>query len=103
MRAGRGDREALARSGLADDAAQPDELVLRLGRRLADGRVRLDQAGEELGLQPFRPEQPLDAGGELERLRVEEHQLLLDAQRQPDGRTYFPRTACTGRPAASQA
>ena len=36
-------------------------------------------------------------------LRVEQHQLLLDSERQPAVRNYFPRTACTGRPAASQA
>ena len=31
------------------------------------------------------------------RVRVEEHQLLLDAER------HLPRTPCTGRPAASHA
>ena len=50
--------------------------------RLADRRVRLDQAREELGLQPLLWQQPLDPGRERERLRVEQHQLLLDAERQ---------------------
>ena len=67
------------------------------------GRVRLDQAGEELGLQPGRAEQLLDPGRERQRLGVDELQLLLDADRQRPPEVTSPRTACTGRPAASHA
>ncbi len=106
MSAGRRDDEPLAGGRLRDHLPQALELRERLERRLADRRVRLDEAGEELRLQPRRPEQALDAAGERERLGVEEHELLLDAERQVPAEalcSYLRRTPCTGRPEASQA
>ena len=83
MRARRGDGEALAlgaarrRPGAAGGARRAPR-----GRVLADRRVRLDEAGEELGLQPLLRQQPLDPRRERERSGSTQHQLLLDAERQ---------------------
>jgi len=77
-----------------------------------DGRCQLDQALEQLRLQalPRLTDDPREGGNRLERLRVDEKDLLLDAERprrrsaEPvDHGLVLPRTAWTGRPAASQA
>ena len=82
MASRRSDDEPLARGGLAHHLAQPAELGLRLRGGLADRGVGLDEAREELCLEAGRPEQPLHPRGCGVGLRVEEHQLLLDTERQ---------------------
>ena len=103
VRTGRGDGQSLAGGRLAHLAAKPCDLRERLLGRLADGRVRLDQAGEELGLQPVRAEQLLDPGRQRERLGVDELQLLLDADRQRPAEVTFHAPRARDGPAASQA
>src|SRR5205823_4910229 len=78
-------------------------------------RVELDDGREELRLQRRRQrrllgllQERVHARGERERLGIEDHQLLLDADR-PRGPgaeallDHLPRTPWTGRPAASHA
>ena len=80
----------------------------------ADARVELDHRGVHLGLQ--RPRQPvggrvaqehLDRSDRLQRSGVEDHQLLLDPDRErrraAEVRLDHLRMPCTGRPAASHA
>ena len=78
----------------------------------ADSRRRLDEACEDLGLEPGtrRRHDLVEQRRRLERLRIDEEQLLLDAERERrratpahSVRITAARTACTGRPAASQA
>ncbi len=66
MRARGCDDESLALRALGDEPAEPAQLVQRCSRALADRRVRLDQAREELGLQPLLRQQPLHPRRERE-------------------------------------
>jgi hypothetical protein len=78
-----------AAAAAAPHAAQRRKRVVDLRRRRADARVRLEDRREELGLQRSRQVEPFDARDDpvdrrdlLEGLGVEDHQLLLDAQRE---------------------
>ena len=107
MRAGGEDRRAVLGRPRRDLASQPHELRERLVRVRAHRRRDLDDAGEELGLEA-RAGIGHDLGKErhgLERLRIDEEQLLLHADRSRRGvaEAHLPRMPCTGRPAASQA
>ena len=83
VRAGRADRQAEALGGRLDAPAQLAELTpglprvaARLGRDLAD---RLHELGLDGARLADRLQERLDRIGELERLRVHDHQLLFDA------------------------
>ncbi len=90
-----------------DFGSEPLQLGQYLVRVAADRRRGLDEAGEELGLQPFvrLRHDLLEHRSCLQRLGVDEEQLLLDAERERRGAApaHSGRTACTGLPAASQA
>ncbi len=85
VRAGGPDREALGGGGLRDLAPQPAHVVagLRdvLAGRCGDLQHALQQLGLDLAVALVGVDDGLDLVGELERLAVEDHQLLLDAQR----------------------
>ncbi len=109
MRADGDDRKAMLRRALGHLVPERPELCLDLLRRLQHGRRDLDERLEELLLDPVgrlaEDARPAVAGGQ-KRLRIDEHQLLLDAERPRRRRAeahYLPRTPCTGRPAASHA
>jgi len=77
---------ALLRGG-----AQLPQRRERLLRRRADVRRQLDDRGQQLHLQDTRQLSPLDArehglhaGRECERVRIEDHHLLLEPER-PEG------------------
>ena len=113
MRAGGKHREPVLGRPLGDLLPQRPQLGLGLLGRLDHGRGDLDERLEQLGLDPFRrfaedAREAVACG--LERLRVDEHQLLLHPKRPSRSRAeaaeihgYLPRTPCTGRPAASHA
>ncbi len=96
---------------VAERAAQRAQLALHLVRSRDDRCRDLHERLEQLRLDPLgrlaEDARPAVAR-RLERLRVDEQQLLLDAERPRRRRAvtglhYFPRTPCTGRPAASHA
>ncbi len=89
VRAGRADPELLPPGHLGHVGAQPPQLAVHVRRRVADGRgdlehglheLRRDALDELLLVDPR--EHRVDVLHEVERLRVEEHVLLLDAQRE---------------------
>jgi hypothetical protein len=101
-----------ARGGVSR-TPQRAQRVAGLRDRVAGIGGQLDHRGEELGLDPAVVDlaglldHVLRSGHELEGLRVQEHDLLLDADRPrapaPEGLLdHFPRTPWTGRPEASQ-
>jgi hypothetical protein len=85
--AGRRDREPLRVRGLLDDAPQVAQLGARLARvparRGRDLEDRLHQLGLDvtLSVRRHRFEHGLDAVHELEGLGIDDHELLLDAER----------------------
>jgi hypothetical protein len=86
VRAGRADREAVARGQLRDPPAQPAQLGARLARIRARLGGDLEHRLVELGLDVAAAvrgilEEILDRVREIPRLAVDDHQLLLDAQR----------------------
>ena len=119
MRPGGGDGEAVVRGDARSGAAQLPQRRHRLvgvgadaGGELDDGRVhlRLQRAGE-IELRRAAQED-VDGGRRLQRGRVEDHHLFLDADRERtrlaevgfDQGAYFERRMpWTGRPAASHA
>ncbi len=115
MRAGAGDGEPAPRRRVGGRAPQRPERLDRGGDVGAGIRVQLDDRGEELRLQPARQREALDPGEQradrtdlVERGRVEDHQLLLDAERErlagAEGvLDHYFLTPWTGRPAASHA
>ena len=116
MRCGRRDREPLGLGGVRGCPPEHRQRSSDLGHGRADVGVGLEDRGEELGLQPPRQLAALDALQDaidrcdlLVRLRVEDHQLLLDAERELRRAAellldhVLARTPCTGRPAATQA
>ena len=77
------------RRGGGGRSPQRRQSGVHLGDRRADVGVRLEDRREQLGLQAPRQLEPLDAaedpvdrGDLLERLGVEDHQLLLDSERE---------------------
>ena len=116
MRAGRRDREAVLAGDANRRCAQLAQRGGRLGHVCADVRVELDDRRVQLGLEragqvePFRlAHDHADSRRRLERLGVEDHQLLLDTERvrrrlaEVGFDHVLPRMPCTGRPAASHA
>ena len=88
MRAGRPDAQPLAARDVADVAAQRRQLVHHVARRPTHRRRDLEHRLHQLGVEAARElvaldrvEHHLDVLDEVEALRVEEHVLLLDAQR----------------------
>src|SRR3954469_7959397 len=86
VRAGRADREVAAAGDLRDPAAQPAQLGARLAGVLARLRRDLEHRFVELGLDFLLRalglfEQVLDRVHEIPRLALDDHQLLLDAER----------------------
>src|SRR5439155_4003097 len=86
MAAGSGDPEAVVLGNPRDRAPELMQRLVRPPDRVADVRVQLDHRREELGLEPPRQlellrlgDQQLDRGRKCERLGVEDHHLLLDA------------------------
>ena len=78
------DRHPLRRGDLRDLVAQGAQLGIGLGHVGAGVGGDLEHRLHQLGLdlpQRRRLEQPLDRVDELERRRVQDHQLLLDPQR----------------------
>ena len=89
MRPGGADAQALLRGELGHVAAQAPELAVHVGGRVADGRRDLEHGLHELGRDPRHElllvdarEHRVDVLDEVERLGVEEHVLLLDAERE---------------------
>jgi hypothetical protein len=116
MRRGRGDREPLPLRGGGRGAAQQPQRLLGRGSVGAHARRRLEHGREQLGLQHTRKldprhtgEDPVDRRDLVERAGVEDHQLLLDAERERDALAervwdhVAALTPCTGRPAATHA
>jgi hypothetical protein len=109
---GRDEQTARPRA-LRRRAAQLRDPVDRLVRRVADLVGDLDDGCVQLRLQDARQRSALDAaeellhaGRELERLAVEDPELLLDADREGSPEMLLDhraRTPCTGPPAASHA
>ena len=89
VRARRAHAQVVGRRRLGDVGAQPPELAVDVGRRLADRRRDLEHglhqlradAVVELAVLRGR-EHGVDVLDEVEGLRVEEHVLLLDAERE---------------------
>ena len=88
VRARRADAEALVAGDVADVTAERRELAHDVARGAADGCRDLEDGLHQLGVQPARElvaldrvEHHLDVLDEVETLRVEEHVLLLDAER----------------------
>jgi hypothetical protein len=84
VRSRRADRQPLGLRGGADPSPQSAQLVAGLARVRARVRRDLEHRLHELGLDlAFGAvlEELLDRVGELERLPVDDHELLLDAQR----------------------
>ena len=88
VRPGGADAQALLVRDLADVAAELQQLVHHVGRGLADGRRDLEHRLHQLGVDPLlelvagdRGEHGVDVLHEVERLAVEQHVLLLDAER----------------------
>ncbi len=88
MRPGRADAEALLARDVADVGAERRELAHHVGRRPAHGgrdlehrlhQLRVELPGELVALD--RVQDGLDVLDEVEARRVEEHVLLLDAER----------------------
>ena len=84
--AGRADREAVVARGARRDPPQLAQLRAGLARRLAGGRGDLEHRLHQLGLHVARSlgdglEHGLDAVDELERLGIDDHELLFDPQR----------------------
>ena len=89
MGAGRGESEAVTLRGFGGAGTKLGERGERLDRRRADLGRQLDHRGKQLHFQHAgqRPllgpgDQRLDPGRESEGLGVEDHQLLLDADRE---------------------
>ena len=94
VRAGRSHAQVVARGRLGDVRAQPAQLAVDVGRGLADRRRDLED-----GLHQLRADVAVELAvlrcsehgvhvlDEVERLRVEEHVLLLDAERERLART----------------
>jgi len=97
-------------SALGDRCPHPLELR-ESGPGAGDGGSReLDEALEDLGLDALvsLADHAREARGRIQRRGIDEEELLLDPQRPGLGAAepvlnHLPRTACTGRPAASQA
>ena len=86
VRAGRADREVAAAGDLGDPAAQAAQLGARLARVLARLRGDLEHGLVELGLDLLLRalgvlEEVFDRVHEIPRLALDDHQLLLDAER----------------------
>src|SRR6266702_1926710 len=88
MGAGRADPEALLPRDLGDIAADAEELLLHLLRRVADRRGHFEHRLHELGVDARlelvacdRCEHRVDVLDEVEGLAVKEHVLLLDPER----------------------
>ena len=103
MRPARRDDEPLAPRGLADDGAQQDELLVRA---LAPSRKpacwsRRGRRRARSSAPPGRAAAPLRVRGRTS----PDRRAAAPPRRRSSagGRTYFPRTAWTGRPAASHA
>ena len=114
MRTGRREHEPVGPRDPVGGCAQHAQRADRLVHGRADAGVQLHDGGVQLGLQRARQREPgssaeenVDSGRRLERLRVENHQLLLDAERErgrlAEMRLDHLRMPCTGRPAASHA
>ena len=89
VRAGRAHAQVVARGRLGDVRAQPPELPVDVGRGLANRRRDLEDGLHQLRadvlveLTVLRGrEHRVHVLDEVERLRVEEHVLLLDAERE---------------------
>ena len=89
VRARRAEAHPARAGALAGVAAQRAKVGVRLVDVLADDGARLEHALHQLRLEPVGElaaggvvEQRLDAAGEVERVGVEEHVLLLHADRQ---------------------
>ena len=84
VRAGAGEPRPAGDAG-GERAAGAVELVGRLGDRGADGRGGLELGGEELGAHGNDVAElgahPRRLGEQVERVGIEQHQLLLDADR----------------------
>ena len=113
MRPGRIDAQTCGRGPFGDLRPHPGQVGVD-GRRVRHHWSReLDQALEHLrlGARVSLADHPREACSGVERVGVDEEELLLDAQRPRLGFaepvlgfvSHLPRTACTGRPAASQA
>ena len=88
VRPGRADAHALLGGDAGHVGAQLAQLVVDLGRRAADRRGDLEHGLHQLGVDARlelvalgRGEHGLDVLDEVERLAVEQHVLLLDAER----------------------
>ncbi len=115
MRAGGGDGEPFTLRRTRRSGPQDGKRLVDLADVRADAGVRLEHGREELGLQSPRQVDALDAAQDpvdcrdlLVRLRVEDHQLLLDTERERRALAEVPLdhavlTPCTGRPAAIHA
>ena len=105
----------VSRANSGRTRAERLEALARLGRIGADPGRQLDDGGVQLQLERAgqlcareRLDQVVDRRCEVERLRVEEHRLLLDPDRPRRARAealldHARLTPWTGRPAASQA
>ena len=89
VRPGRADAQALAVRDVADIAPQRRQLPHHVGRRPAHRRRDLEHRLHQLRVDPVRElvaldgvEDGIDVLDEVEALRVEEHVLLLDAERE---------------------
>ena len=103
MRPGRADAHPLLTGDAADVAADVPQLFRHFGRRVADGCRDLEHGLHQLCIDARlelvtrdRGEHRVDVLHEIERLAVEEHVLLLDAERvrvalaEPWSRTLTP-------------
>ena len=109
------DRQPFAIRRVRGRVPQRGQRRVDFGDRLADVRVRFEDGREQLGLEPARQLEALDTAQDavdgrdlVERGRVEDHQFLLDTERERRrlAEVLFDQwvlTPCTGRPAATQA
>ena len=88
VRAGRAHAQTVVGGDVADGRAQASELPVGIAGGAADGCRDLERRLHQLRLHPRlvlvaddRRQDGVDALDEVERLRVEEHVLLLDAER----------------------